>query len=173
MRQCAPHLTYLSIFSFSLLADYLNILMLECVHFSHITGSLHYDGWMMLQLGCCHSVLLLSVLVVCKHWFCNVLHGQPFFVLLCCMQTFLPYKLPSTFQIFSTTITCPATSFSPWPSWKCTTCLHSSIQNEPEVHSNIYHFLNTVYICTFTILQEKKWWPLFQRKIYLQIHSCT
>jgi len=39
-------------------------LILECLHFSDTTGSLHYDGWMMLQLGRCLSVLLLSVLVV-------------------------------------------------------------------------------------------------------------
>jgi len=39
------HLTYLSLFS-CLLAVYLEILMLECLHFSHTTGSLHYGGWM-------------------------------------------------------------------------------------------------------------------------------
>jgi len=38
------HLTYFSLFSFSLLAVYLKDLMLECLHFSHTTGSLHYDG---------------------------------------------------------------------------------------------------------------------------------
>jgi len=39
-------------FTFSLLA-YLKVLMLECLHFSHTTGSPHYDGWMTLRLGCC------------------------------------------------------------------------------------------------------------------------
>jgi len=47
------HLTNPSLFSFSLLAVYLKVLMLECLHFSHTTGSLHYDGCMMLQLGRC------------------------------------------------------------------------------------------------------------------------
>jgi len=40
------------------LADHPKVLMLECLHFSHTTGSLHYDGWMTLQLGCCYRVLL-------------------------------------------------------------------------------------------------------------------
>ena len=38
-----PHLTYLSLFSYSLLAVHLKVLMLKCLHFSHTTGSLHYD----------------------------------------------------------------------------------------------------------------------------------
>ena len=38
------HLTYFSLFSFCLLAVYVKDLMLECLHFSHTTRSLHYDG---------------------------------------------------------------------------------------------------------------------------------
>jgi len=44
MPACAnvhPDLTYLTLFSFSLLAVYLKVLMLECLNFSHTTGSLH------------------------------------------------------------------------------------------------------------------------------------
>ena len=76
MPLCAnahPHLTYLLLFSFSLLAVYHKVLMLECLHFSHTTGSLHHDGWMTLQLRRCYSVLLLSGLVVCEHRVCNAL----------------------------------------------------------------------------------------------------
>jgi len=47
-----PHSTYLPLFSFSLLAAYLKVLMSECLHFFHTTtGFLHYNGWMTLQLG--------------------------------------------------------------------------------------------------------------------------
>jgi len=45
-----PHLTYLSFFSFWLLAVFLKVLMLYVDAFSHTTESLHYDGWMTLQL---------------------------------------------------------------------------------------------------------------------------
>jgi len=38
------HLTYFSFYSFSQLAAYLKVLILECLHFSHTTGFLHYDG---------------------------------------------------------------------------------------------------------------------------------
>jgi len=39
-----PHPIYLLLLSFSLLAVYLNVLMLECLHFSHTARSLyHYD----------------------------------------------------------------------------------------------------------------------------------
>ena len=49
-----PHLTYLLHLSFCQLDVYLKVLMLECLHFSHITGSLYYDGYMMTsQLGWC------------------------------------------------------------------------------------------------------------------------
>jgi len=54
MPLCAsvhPHRTYLVLFSFSLLAVYLKLLILECLHFSHTTGFLYYDGWITLQLG--------------------------------------------------------------------------------------------------------------------------
>jgi len=77
-RQCAP--PFELSFSFSLLAVCLKVLMLECLHFSHTTGSLHYDGWWMtLQFGFCQSVLLLSMLVVCKHRFCNnaLMYAEP------------------------------------------------------------------------------------------------
>jgi len=47
-----PHQTYLLLFSFSGLAVHLKVLMLECLHFSSTTGSLYYNGWMTLQLGC-------------------------------------------------------------------------------------------------------------------------
>jgi len=35
------------------LAVYLKVLMLKCLHFSHTTGPLRYDGWMTLQLERC------------------------------------------------------------------------------------------------------------------------
>jgi len=56
MPLCAnihPNLAYLSLFSFHRLSVYLKVLMLECLHFSHTTGFLYYDGWMTLQLGSC------------------------------------------------------------------------------------------------------------------------
>jgi len=69
-----PHLTYSLLFSFSRWVVYLKVLMLECLHFSPTTGSLYYGGWMTLHLGRCKSVLLISVLVFCKHrLFCNAL----------------------------------------------------------------------------------------------------
>jgi len=40
-------------FAFFLLALCLKVLMLECLHFSHTTGSLRDDRWMTLQLRCC------------------------------------------------------------------------------------------------------------------------
>jgi len=39
-----PHLNYLSLFYFSLLAVYLAVLMFECLHFSPTTGSLSCGG---------------------------------------------------------------------------------------------------------------------------------
>jgi len=39
-----PRLTYFSLFSFSLIAVYLKVLLLEYLHFSRTTGSLYYDG---------------------------------------------------------------------------------------------------------------------------------
>ena len=51
---CAPMCTpiWLSHFSYWL-AVYLKVVMLKCLHFSHTTGSLYYDGWMTLHLGRC------------------------------------------------------------------------------------------------------------------------
>ena len=47
MPLCAsvhPHLNYLALLSFYGLAVYLNVFMLECLHFSHTARSLyHYD----------------------------------------------------------------------------------------------------------------------------------
>jgi len=70
-RQCIPTFDLFFPFTFSLIAVYVKDLMLECLNFSHTTGSLHYDGWMTLRLGCC--VLLLSMLLMRKHRFCNAL----------------------------------------------------------------------------------------------------
>jgi len=65
MPLCAsvhPHLNYLALLSFYGLAVYLNVFMLECLHFSHTAGSLLlYDGCMTLQLVCCQIVLVLTV----------------------------------------------------------------------------------------------------------------
>jgi len=46
------HLIWLT-FSFYWIAVYLKVLILECFHFFYTIGSLHYDGCMMVQLGCC------------------------------------------------------------------------------------------------------------------------
>jgi len=43
------------------------------LHFSNTTGFLHCDGCLTLQLERCSTVLILSVLVVCQHRFCNAL----------------------------------------------------------------------------------------------------
>jgi len=52
---CAPICTLIwLIFYFFLSVSCLpQSLMLECLHFSPITASLYYDGWMSLQLGRC------------------------------------------------------------------------------------------------------------------------
>jgi len=47
MPLCAnvhTHWTYLILYSFSLLAVYQKVLVLEWLHFSRNSGSLHYDG---------------------------------------------------------------------------------------------------------------------------------
>jgi len=63
------HFTYLLVFSVSCFPQ---SLMLDCLQLSPTTGSLYFDCWLRLQLGCCQSALLL-VLVMCKHLFCNAL----------------------------------------------------------------------------------------------------
>jgi len=84
VRQGAPP-SYLSFtFFFFSVSCLPQSLMLECLHFSHTTGFLHYDGWMTLQLERFVFVLLLSVLVVYKHLFCIALWLITF-VLLCCL----------------------------------------------------------------------------------------
>jgi len=73
MPLCAnvhTHRTYLLLFYCYRLAVYIKVLVLECPHFSRTTGSMYYDGWMLLQLERWWSVLLLSVLVMCEHLFC-------------------------------------------------------------------------------------------------------
>jgi len=57
---------------------------LKCFHYSPTTASMYYDGWMTLQLGRCKSVLLQSVLGVCKHRFWNALWLTIFCALLLC-----------------------------------------------------------------------------------------
>ena len=80
------HLTYFSLFFSFSVAVCLKVLMLECLNFSHTTGSVHCDGWRTLQLD--HvKVFCSSVFVMCKNRFCNVLqYSYPYFVLLGCRQ---------------------------------------------------------------------------------------
>jgi len=69
--QCAPP-SELSFTSFYQLALYLKVLMLECFHFSHTSGSLVlwwvYDTTVEVLL----KYFVPARVVVCKHLFCNV-----------------------------------------------------------------------------------------------------
>jgi len=85
MPLCAnvhPLLTYLYFFVSCLPQS----LMLECLDFAPTNGSLYYDEWETLQSEHCQSVLLLSVLVVCKHLISSALWLTDFcaFVLFDC-----------------------------------------------------------------------------------------
>jgi len=81
VRQCAPRSNFVLLFFLFSVSCLLQILMLEWLHFSSTNGSLYYDVRMTLQLGGCESVLLISVLVMCKHLFCNSLWLTVFCVL--------------------------------------------------------------------------------------------
>jgi len=71
-------------FFFYWLTVYLKVLMLKCLHFSHTTGSLYYDGCLILQLGAVKMFLLLSVWS-CANTYSVMSYGQPFFALMHCV----------------------------------------------------------------------------------------
>jgi len=69
-----PIRIYLSLFSFCRLAVYLKVLMLECLYFSHATGSLVLNSWVYdATVGVLLKCFAPASVVVCKHLFCNAL----------------------------------------------------------------------------------------------------